>query len=115
MPVKSIKTEEAKSDVKKTSPKVKAVSKEVKKESDRALRKTRVGVVTSNKMQKTVVVEFKIKVKDPLYKKMVTKTTRFKAHDDLKCDEGDTVEITETRPLSKEKRWRVSKIVEKVK
>ena len=79
-------------------------------------RKTRIGVVTSNKMDKTIVVAVKDKVKHPIYKKTINKTTKFKAHDENNtCDIGDTVMIAETRPLSKEKNWRLVKIVEKVK
>ena len=79
-------------------------------------RKTRIGVVTSNKMDKTIVVAVKSKVKHPIYKKTINKTTKFKAHDEENtCDIGDTVLIAETRPLSKDKNWRLVKIVEKVK
>lgn len=78
-------------------------------------RKVRVGIVSSNKMQKTVVVTIERRVQHPLYGKVVQRTNKFKAHDDLSCDIGDTVEIMETRPLSKEKRWRVTRIIEKVK
>lgn len=79
-------------------------------------RKTRIGVVTSNKMDKTIVVAVKDKVKHPIYKKTINKTTKFKAHDEENtCDIGDTVLIAETRPLSKDKNWRLVKIVEKVK
>ncbi|MGI8924540.1 MAG: 30S ribosomal protein S17 [Fimbriimonadales bacterium] len=78
-------------------------------------RKTRHGVVVSNKMEKTVVVRVQRQVQHPLYGKTVLRSEKFKAHDEMSCDMGDFVEITETRPLSKEKRWRVSKIVEKVK
>jgi len=79
-------------------------------------RKTRIGVVTSNKMDKTIVVAVKDKVKHPIYKKTINKTTKFKAHDEENtCDIGDTVMIAETRPLSKDKNWRLVKIVEKVK
>ncbi len=83
---------------------------------ERNLRKTRIGVVVSNKMDKTIVVAYHTKVKHPLYNKTMNKTTKFKAHDEEnKCDIGDTVEIEETRPLSKDKRWRLVKIIEKVK
>ena len=79
-------------------------------------RKTRIGVVTSNKMDKTIVVAVKDKVKHPIYKKTINKTAKFKAHDENNsCDIGDTVMIAETRPLSKDKNWRLVKIVEKVK
>jgi len=78
-------------------------------------RKVRQGVVQSNKMDKTVVVKIERRVQHPLYAKTVLKSERFKAHDDLSCDIGDTVELMETRPISKEKRWRVTRIIEKVK
>ena len=78
-------------------------------------RKTRVGIVVSNKMQKTVVVRIERRVQHPLYGKVVIRTEKFKAHDIIGCDEGDRVEIMETRPLSKDKRWRVTQIIEKVK
>jgi len=78
-------------------------------------RKTRVGLVVSNKMQKTVVVRVERRVQHPLYGKVVIRTEKFKAHDIIGCDEGDRVEIMETRPLSKDKRWRVTQIIEKVK
>ena len=83
---------------------------------ERNLRKERVGVVISNKMDKTIVVAVERKEKHPLYGKFVKKTTKFVAHDDKnECGEGDTVRIMETRPLSKTKRWRLVEIVEKVK
>ena len=78
-------------------------------------RKSRQGVVLSNKMEKTVVVGVRHQVQHPLYRKTVVRSERFKAHDEVGCDVGDLVEIVETRPISKEKRWRVSRIVEKVK
>ena len=78
-------------------------------------RKVRTGVVSSNKMEKTVVVTIERRTQHPLYGKVVIRTNKFKAHDELSCDVGDTVEIMETRPLSKEKRWRVTRIIEKVK
>ncbi len=82
----------------------------------RNLRKERVGVVVSNKMEKSIVVAVKRKVKHPMYGKFVNKTTKFVAHDDKnECSEGDTVKIMETRPLSKTKRWRLVEILEKVK
>ena len=75
-----------------------------------------VGVVVSNKMEKSVVVAVKTKEKHPIYGKFVNKTTKFVAHDEKnECSEGDTVRIMETRPLSKSKRWRLVEIVEKVK
>ena len=83
---------------------------------ERNLRKSRVGVVVSNKMEKTVVVAIKERVKHPLYGKIINRTKTFKAHDEQnECGIGDTVRIVETRPLSKEKRWRVVEIVEKAK
>ena len=84
--------------------------------SDRNLRKIRVGVVTSNRMAKTITVAVERKVKHPIYGKFVKKTTRFRAHDEKdECSIGDLVKIMETRPLSKTKRWRLVEIVEKVK
>ena len=82
----------------------------------RNLRKTRTGVVSSNKMDKTVTVAVERKVKHPIYGKFVKKTTKFHAHDDKnECSIGDVVKIMETRPLSKTKRWRLVEVVEKVK
>ena len=82
---------------------------------ERALRKTRVGKVTSNKMDKTIVVSIVDNVKHPLYGKIVKRTIKFKAHDEYnEWNIGDTVKIMETRPLSKDKRWRLVEIVEKV-
>ncbi len=79
-------------------------------------RKTRIGVVVSNKMDKTVVVLLKTKAMHPVYGKTLNQSTKVKAHDEEnQCDIGDTVEIAETRPLSKDKRWRLVRIVEKVK
>ena len=84
--------------------------------SERNLRKTRVGIVTSDKMDKTVVVSIKDRVKHPLYGKIMNRTEKFKAHDENnECGIGDTVRIMETRPLSKDKRWRLVEIVEKAK
>ncbi|MDR0729879.1 MAG: 30S ribosomal protein S17 [Prevotellaceae bacterium] len=83
---------------------------------ERNLRKERIGIVVSNKMEKSVIVAVKRKVKHPIYGKFVNKTTRFVAHDEKnECSEGDTIRIMETRPLSKTKRWRLVEIVEKVK
>ncbi len=81
----------------------------------RGTRKVRIGVVDSNKMDKTVVVKIERRVQHPLYGKVVRRSNKFKAHDELSCDIGDTVEIMETKPISKEKRWRVTRIIEKVK
>ena len=83
---------------------------------ERTLRKTRVGIVTSDKMDKTVVVSIVDNVKHPLYNKIVKRTVKFKAHDENnECGIGDTVEIMETRPLSKDKYFRVVRIIEKAK
>jgi len=82
---------------------------------ERGRRKVREGIVVSNKMQKTVVVKIERRTQHPLYGKVVIRSTKFKAHDEIGCDEGDRVEIMETRPLSKDKHWRVSRIIEKVK
>ncbi|MCI9033562.1 MAG: 30S ribosomal protein S17 [Lachnospiraceae bacterium] len=83
---------------------------------DRNLRKTRTGKVVSNKMQKTIVVAVEDHVKHPLYGKIVKRTYKLKAHDEKnECSIGDTVKVMETRPLSKDKRWRLVEIVEKVK
>ncbi len=84
--------------------------------SERNLRKTRVGSVVSDKMDKTVVVAIVDSVRHPLYKKIIKRTIKFKAHDEKnECGIGDKVEIMETRPLSKDKHWRVVKILEKAK
>ena len=84
--------------------------------SDRNLRKTRTGMVVSDKMDKTVVVAVIDNVRHPLYKKIVKRTVKFKAHDEQNaCGIGDTVMIMETRPISKDKRWRVVEIIEKAK
>ena len=83
---------------------------------ERNLRKERIGVVVSNKMDKTIVVAVATKEKHTIYGKFVKKTTKFTAHDEKnECSEGDTVRIMETRPLSKNKNWRLVEIVEKVK
>ncbi len=83
---------------------------------ERGIRKTRVGFVVSDKMNKTVVVAVERLVKHPLYKKFIKQTSKFKAHDeDNTCAVGDKVKIMETRPLSKTKRWRVVEIIEKAK
>ena len=83
---------------------------------ERNLRKTLVGIVTSNKMSKTVVVTIKDKVRHPLYKKIVNRTVKVKAHDENEiCSVGDRVLVMETRPMSKDKRWRVVEIIEKAK
>ena len=83
---------------------------------DRNLRKTRVGVVVSDKMDKTIVVAVKDSVQHPLYKKIMKRTVKFKAHDEKnECGVGDTVKVMECRPLSKDKRWRLIEIIEKAK
>ena len=84
--------------------------------SERNLRKTRVGKVVSNKMDKTIVVAIEDNVRHPLYKKIIKRTIKFKAHDENNsCGIGDKVEIMETRPHSKDKRWRLVNIIEKAK
>ena len=84
--------------------------------NDRNLRKTRTGVVVSDKMDKTVVVAIVDNVRHPLYKKIVKRTVKLKAHDENnECRIGDRVSLMETRPLSKDKCWRVSQIIEKAK
>lgn len=83
---------------------------------NRNLRKERIGIVTSNKMQKSIVVSIERRVKHPLYGKFVKKTSKFVAHDqENTCNEGDTVKIMETRPLSKNKNWRLVEIIERAK
>ena len=84
--------------------------------SERNLRKTRVGIVVSNKMDKTVVVAIQDNVRHPLYNKIVKRTVKLKAHDEENiCNEGDKVQVMETRTLSKDKRWRVTQIITKAK
>ena len=83
---------------------------------ERNLRKERIGVVVSNKMDKSITVAIKRKEKHPIYGKFVNKTKKFVAHDDANsCSAGDTVRIAETRPLSKTKRWRLVEIIERAK
>ena len=83
---------------------------------ERNLRKTRVGVVVSNKMDKTIVVAIKDNVQHPLYKKIIKRTIKLKAHDEQNvCNIGDRVEIMETHRLSKDKRWRLVEVIEKAK
>jgi small subunit ribosomal protein S17 len=83
---------------------------------ERNLRKTRIGVVSSNKMEKTITVAVERKVKHPIYGKFLNKTTKFHAHDEKnECTVGDVVKIMETRPLSKTKRWRLVEVIEKAK
>ena len=83
---------------------------------ERNLRKTRTGKVVSNKMQKTIVVAVEDHVKHPLYNKIVKRTYKLKAHDENnECQIGDTVKVMETRPLSKDKRWRLVEVIERAK
>ena len=83
---------------------------------ERNLRKTRAGKVVSNKMQKTIVVAVEDHVKHPLYNKIVKRTYKLKAHDENnECNIGDTVKVMETRPLSKDKRWRLVEVIERAK
>ena len=85
-------------------------------EVKRNLRKERIGVVVSNKMDKSIVVEIERREKHPIYGKFIKKTSRFMAHDEKEeCNIGDTVRIMETRPLSKRKRWRLVEIIERAK
>jgi len=89
---------------------------EIANTEKRNLRKTKIGVVSSNKMDKTITVNVERKVKHPLYGKFVKKSNRFHAHDEKnECSIGDTVKIMETRPMSKTKRWRLVEVIEKVK
>ena len=82
----------------------------------RGMRKTRVGVVVSDKMDKTITIAVKYRVRHPLYGKIMNRTTKIKAHDENnECGIGDTVRVMETRPLSKDKRWRLTQIIEKAK
>ena len=84
--------------------------------TERAFRKTRIGQVVSDKMDKTIVVAIEDSVRHPLYKKTMKRTYKLKAHDEQnECGIGDTVEVMETRPLSKDKRWRLVEIIEKAK
>ena len=87
-----------------------------KKTTHSGIRKTRIGKVLSNKMDKTIILSEEKRIVHPIYKKYFKKTTMFAAHDDKNiCDIGDTVKIMETRPLSRTKRWRLVEIIEKVK
>ena len=82
----------------------------------RGMRKTRVGVVVSDKMDKTITIAVKYRVRHPLYGKIMNRTTKIKAHDEnTECGIGDTVRVMETRPLSHDKRWRLVEIIEKAK
>ena len=84
--------------------------------TERALRKQRVGVVASNKMDKSIVVSVERRIQHPIYGKFVKRTKKFVAHDiENTCNEGDTVKIMETRPLSKRKRWRLVEVIERAK
>ena len=92
------------------------IEMEVYTVSERNLRKTNVGKVVSNKMDKTAVVAIENSVKHPLYNKIIKRTIKFKVHDENnECNVGDRVRIMETRPLSKDKRWRLVEIIEKAK
>ena len=83
---------------------------------ERGLRKTRIGVVVSDKMDKTITVAVKYRVRHPLYGKIINRTAKLKAHDENnECGIGDTVRLMETRPLSRDKRWRLVEIIEKAK
>ena len=83
---------------------------------ERGLRKTRIGVVVSDKMDKTCVIQIKTRVRHPLYGKIRNKTSKLKVHDENnECGIGDTIKVMETRPLSKDKRWRLVEIIEKAK
>jgi small subunit ribosomal protein S17 len=85
-------------------------------ETTRNTRRERVGVVVSNSMEKSIVISVKQKIKHPIYGKFVNKTSKFMAHDEENtCNVGDTVKISETRPLSKSKRWRLIEIIERAK
>ncbi len=93
-----------------------SVTKIGSSEGDRNLRKTRIGKVLSNKMDKTITIAVERKVKHPIYGKFVNKTTKFMAHDEKnECGIGDTVSIMETRPLSRHKSWRLVQIIERAK
>ena len=84
--------------------------------SERNLRKTRVGIVVSDKMDKSIVIAIKDNIRHPLYKKIIKRTIKFKAHDENnECGVGDKVEVMETRPISKDKHWRLVRILEKAK
>ena len=83
---------------------------------ERGMRKTRVGVVVSDKMDKTITVAVKYRVRHPLYGKIINRTMKLKAHDEKnECGIGDTVRVMETRPLSRDKRWRLVEVIEKAK
>ena len=83
---------------------------------ERGLRKTRIGVVVSDKMDKTCVIQIKTRVRHPLYGKIKNQTSKLKVHDENnECGIGDTIKVMETRPLSKDKRWRLVEIIEKAK
>ena len=111
----TVKAAEAKVAAPKAAPKT-TKAKVVKQEATRNRRKVLRGIVVSNKMDKTGVVEITRKVPHPIYKKVVTKTSRFKFHDENnECSIGDTIEVMETRPLSKDKYFRLVRVIEKVK
>jgi len=107
-----------KQDIKQEEQKVQdnAVGAEEAKPDQRNLRRERIGIVISNKMEKSIVIAVKHKEKHPIYKKFVNKTSKFVAHDEKNdCNIGDTVKIMETRPLSKRKNWRLVEILERAK
>lgn len=116
-PVKAeVKPAPAKAAPKASKPAVKKVVKQINKQGDRPLRKTRIGKVISNKMSKTIVVAVETKIPHSQYKKIVANTKKFKAHDENnECSIGDTVEIVETRKISKDKYFRLLRVIEKVK
>ena len=89
---------------------------EINNNMERGLRKTRIGVVVSDKMDKTCVIQIKTRVRHPQYGKIMNKTSKLKVHDENnECGVGDTIKVMETRPLSKDKRWRLVEIIEKAK
>ena len=89
---------------------------EINNNQERGLRKTRIGVVVSDKMDKTCVIQIKTRVRHPLHGKILNKTSKLKVHDENnECGIGDTIKVMETRPLSKDKRWRLVEIIEKAK
>ena len=92
------------------------MSETMNKTQERGLRKTRIGVVVSDKMDKTCVIQIKTRVRHPLYGKIINRTSKLKVHDENnECGVGDTIRVMETRPLSRDKRWRLVEIIEKAK
>lgn len=114
-PAKKATAKKAPAKPAKAPAKAKAKSEAAGPDATRGRRKTREGIVVSNRMAKTVVVMVQRRTQHPLYGKVVIRSNKFKAHDEQSCDIGDRVEIMETRPLSRDKRWRVTQILEKVK